>query len=71
MRNIASAQRPFLYVVVQPVLRLFISKYRSDAYFDYGWESLMGMKHYGIRPDTSVSVSYVIDYKAVHFVSNT
>ncbi|KAL1218370.1 Pentatricopeptide repeat-containing protein [Cardamine amara subsp. amara] len=33
------------------VLSLFIRKYCSDGYFDKGWELLLGMKHYGIRPD--------------------
>ncbi|EOA33033.1 hypothetical protein CARUB_v10016364mg [Capsella rubella] len=33
------------------VLSLFVSKYCSDGYFDKGWELLMGMNYYGIRPD--------------------
>ncbi|CAH2051260.1 unnamed protein product [Thlaspi arvense] len=33
------------------VLSLFISRYCSDGCFDKGWELLVGMKQYGIRPD--------------------
>ncbi|ESQ50523.1 hypothetical protein EUTSA_v10023028mg, partial [Eutrema salsugineum] len=48
------------------VLSLFISKYCFDGCFDKGWELLIGMKQYGIRPDVvaftdSVSVSSVIE----------